>query len=243
MQLHDSVDSLSYSDEVRQLSALINSYLRKVSHGADHEAHLNFLVDSRASFANLDAVKPPLVLAGVKLMMDVHAAARGRHTKKSAGFVKAAAAYVFITTPSTASPLMRLRLYLLGAQACLANQLLPQMDDFVKAAVTLVPDALSDGGGGAPNPTGASAAAGGGGGDAASREASLVSLLASAISFLVLAPGHPSHGPFYLANGLLNVVAKAPWKLPDSLPTLYLRLLALFCAYAQRRRLPYYISQ
>ena len=105
------------------------------------------------------------------------------------------------------------------------------MDGCIKEAIKLVPDILA-----------ADADADGAGRAAAlGREESLVGLLSSLCSFLVVVPGHPDHGPFYLATGLLNVIQSAPWRSPASQPTLYVRVLSLFATYAQQR-LPYRVA-
>ena len=114
--------------ERRQLAVLINAYVRKVSFGADFEAHLNFYVESRANFHALDAVQDTLVLGACALAMRVRAAVHGRHTKKTAAFTKACAAFAFITIPTIDAAVLRLRLNLLGAQIALANGLQAQMD-------------------------------------------------------------------------------------------------------------------
>ena len=230
-QLHDSVDSQSFDDERRQLAWLINAFVRKISFGNDYEEHLSFFVDCRASFANLDAVKDTLVLGVARLAMRVHAVVRGAHSKRTAAFAKACVAYAFITIPSIDSQILRLRLNLLCAQVALTCRLLPQMDGCIKEAIKLVPDILA-----------ADADADGAGRAAAlGREESLVGLLSSLCSFLVVVPGHPDHGPFYLATGLLNVIQSAPWRSPASQPTLYVRVLSLFATYAQQR-LPYRVA-
>ena len=36
-----------------------------------------------------------------------------------------------------------------------------------------------------------------------------MALLSNLCSFLVVVPGHPEHGPFYLVTGLLNVLQVA----------------------------------
>ena len=231
-QLHDSLDYLSFDDERRQLGLLITAFVRKMSFGRDLEAHLSFYVDCRANFANLDAVLDTLVLGATRLAMQTHTIVRGRHSKRTAAFVKAAMAFCFITIPSIGSRMLRLNLNVLCAQASLCNQLLPQMDGFVKAAVTLVPEIV-----GPPDveleaPLRA---------EAEKREVELVSVLSNLCSFLVVVPGHPEHGPFYLVKGLLNVLQAAGWRRPASLPTLSLRVLALLSTYAQRQ-LPYRVA-
>ena len=83
------------------------------------------------------------------------------------------------------------------------------MDAFFKAAVTLVPDCLITDDG--KEPEGNAAVR-----EAYAREEALVGLLSSGIGFLVAVPGHPKHGPFFLAQGALNVIQSAKWRLPSS---------------------------
>jgi len=230
-QLHDSLDYLSFDDERRQLGLLITAFIRKMSFGRDLEKHLSFYVDCRANFANLDAVLDTLVMGATKLAMRTHTIVHGRHTKRTAAFVKACMAFAFITIPSINSLMLRLNLYLLCAQASLCNQLLPQMDGFVKAVVTLVPEVLGTADAELEGPLKA---------EAEKREEVLVSLLSNLCSFLVVVPGHPEHGPFYLVTGLLNVLQTATWRRSASLPTLSLRILALLSTYAQRE-FPYHV--
>ena len=96
------------------------AFVRKVAFGRDFEAHLNFYVECRAAFASLDAVQETLVLGACELLMRVRRAAKGRQTKKTAAFVRACAAFVFITIPTVDAPLLRLRLNVLGAQVALS---------------------------------------------------------------------------------------------------------------------------
>jgi hypothetical protein len=232
-QLHDSIDATSFDDERRQLGVLITAFIRKVGFGADFEAQLSFYVDCRAAFVNLDAVHSTLVLGVTQLMMSTRALVRGRHTKKTGAFERACAAFVFITVPTIEAPLMRIKLNLLGAQVALANQLLPQVDALVMAAVTAVPEVLAEGEHAEAQGNLAVREANG-------REEALLEVLSSLCAFLVVVPGHPKNGPFYLAAGLLNQVQKPKlkWRLLASKPLLYLRMLALFSTYAQRQ-LPY----
>ena len=235
-QLHDSIDHLSFDDERRQLARLISAFVRRVSFGTDSEAQLNFYVECRGIFANLDAVQDSLVLCVAALAMRVRARVKGKHTKKSSAFVKACAAFIYITTPTIDQALLRIRLHLLGAQVSLANGLLAHSEACFKAAVTVVPEALSCGVGAdgkEREPDGNAATR-----EAHSREEALVSLLTAACSFLLAVPGHPKHGPFFLATGFLNVIQSAKWRLPASRVTLYANVLRLLSAYAQRQ-LPY----
>lgn len=72
--------------------------------------------------------------------METSRVMRGSHSRKTAAFVRACAAYSFITIPSLSSIFSRLSLYLLSGQVALANQCLSQADAFLKAAVSLLPE-------------------------------------------------------------------------------------------------------
>jgi hypothetical protein len=92
------------------------------------------------------------------------------------------------------------------------------MDAFFKAAVTLVPDCLlTSADGKEPDQPAAIR-------EAQVREMSLVGVLCGAIGSLVAVPGHPKHGPFFLAQGALNVIQSAKWRLPNSRPLLYAKV-------------------
>jgi hypothetical protein len=72
-------------------------------------------------------------------------------------------------------------------------------------------------------------------------EERLATFLKSLLSTLVLAPGHPDHGPFYIVQGLLNAIPKFSWQPATGVMTkVYVDMLALLCTYAQRR-FPYHI--
>ena len=115
--------------------------------------------------------------------------------------------------------------------AALANALLPQMDASFKAAVTIV-SGMQGLAANEPPPLTTTLA------EAAAKEEALVSILSSSCSLLIAVPGHPDHGPFHMATGLLNIFHSCHWRRPASLPTLHLRMLSVFNAYAQPT-LPY----
>lgn len=132
--------ALTVEDEKRQIGFLISSFIRKVDFGRDFEQQLSFYVESRASFTNLDAVNTLLVQSVNRLAVETRKVVKGHHTRKTASFVRACAAYCFITIPSITSSFTKLELYLLSGQVALLNQCLGQADASLKAALNLIPD-------------------------------------------------------------------------------------------------------
>ncbi|RWS09028.1 UPF0505 protein C16orf62-like protein [Dinothrombium tinctorium] len=190
--MHDSVNALTLEDEKRQISSLIIDFLRMVSFDRDFEAHLNFMVDSRANFSNLENVISYLVHSVNQLAMSTRSIVKGHHTKKTTAFVRTCLAYSFITVPSLDDVFLRLQLYLNCAQVALVNTCLPQTDAFLKAAIMLLPQVpqtieLADG-------------------KSKSTESFIVSYIANLLSFLIIVPDHPEQEPLYLFCGLLNVI-------------------------------------
>jgi hypothetical protein len=154
---------------------------------------------------------------------------RGNHSKKTSSFVKACLAYAHITIPSLDDIFLRLRLFLLCAQVALMNEMIVQSEGFLKAAITLIPDVpatieiykMTT-----------------------NTETQLVEYILNFTSFLLLFPGHPEHGPFYLVKGMLNAIQTySPWQDGSVGKTkIYLGVLNLFCTYFQRK-FPYHIEK
>ena len=66
--------------------------------------------------------------------------------------------------------------------------------------------------------------------------------LKSFLSSLVVVPGHPEHGPFYLIKGLRNAVSKYQWKEGGGGKTeLLIHILPVLSSWSQRK-LPYSIE-
>jgi hypothetical protein len=99
--------------------------------------NLDFYVECRRAFANLDGVKSTLVLCVCNLAMKTLKLTQGKHTKKTAAFVRvspsplhisrheekltepsqqACVAYTFISIPSMDDPFAQLYLYLYAGQ-------------------------------------------------------------------------------------------------------------------------------
>lgn len=226
--MHDSVNALTLEDEKRQISQLISNFARKVDFGRDFEQQLGFFVEVRATFANLDPVLVTLVQCVNKLAMDTRNVVKGHHTRKTASFVRACAAYNFITIPSLMSVFIRLELYLTSGQVALLNQCLGQADACFKAAISLIPEVPKnielDG-------------------KHKSTEPFLLSLLNNFLSTLLVVPDHPEQGFLYLLSGLLNVLQDYTWETnSDTKIQVYLAALGLLSA-ATQDCYPYHIEK
>jgi hypothetical protein len=223
--VHDSLNALSFADQARRVRVALCQFVRQCDFGRDVERQLNFLNECRASFGNIDAVKETLVQRAAELCMRTRALVKGKHNRKTAAFVRACIAFMFVTIPAMDADLPRLRLYRLAAEVALMNNALPQCDALLKSAVALV--------GGVP-PTIETAD-----GRAVSSEPELVSIVSSFCSLLVCVPGDPESGPFYLFRGLLGAVHQYPWPAGSTAPfTIYTRALAALGALGQSP-LPY----
>ena len=107
------------------------------------------------------------------------------------------------------------------------NQCLPQTDTFLKAAISLIPE----------TPTHEEIDA-----RRVHTEDRLASYLRTLLATLVVAPGHPEHGPFYIVQGLLNAMPKYQWQPTTAVQTkVYVDILGLLCTYAQRK-FPYRVA-
>lgn len=219
--LHDSLDEMTFDDEVRQISQSIVSFIRQIDFGRDLEQQLNIYVDCRQSFTRLDAVTHELVLRVAGLAMQAHRFRKGKHNKKTSAFVKACLAYCHITIPSLDNIFPKLRLFLECAQVSLVNGMIGQGEGFVKAAISLiasVPATLENSEK-----------------QMVSTTQDLARYLLNLSSFLLSFPGHPRHGPFYLVHLLLNTIEKYPaWT--EGCPAkarVYCGVLSLFATYYQ----------
>uniref|UniRef100_A0A3Q2YTV6 VPS35 endosomal protein-sorting factor-like n=1 Tax=Hippocampus comes TaxID=109280 RepID=A0A3Q2YTV6_HIPCM len=194
--MHDSVNALTLEDEKRSLSVLIIGFMR-VSFGRDFEQQLSFCVEARATFCNLEPVLVHLIHTVNQLAMETRRVMRGNHSRKTAAFVRACAAYSFITIPSLSSIFSRLHLYLLSGQVALGNQCLSQADAFLKAAVSILPEV----------PRSISVE-----GKLRSSESFLLDFINNFLATLLVVPDHPEYGVLYLVRGVLNMVQDYTWE-------------------------------
>ncbi|GFO28655.1 upf0505 protein c16orf62-like protein [Plakobranchus ocellatus] len=218
--MHDSVDALTLEDEKRIVGNLLCSFIRQVHFGRDFEQQLSFYVESRSYFSNLDVVLIALVHSVNNLSIETRKILKGNHSRKTAAFVRACAAYSFITIPSLQSVFSQLQLYLISGQVALLNQCYSQADAFFKALISLIPDL----------PKTMDVA------DSKSRpsEPFLIDFLYSFISTLLVTPDNPESGVMYLLRGLLNVLQEYVWDTAnDARILLYTRVLAMLSAACQ----------
>ncbi|XP_038125096.1 VPS35 endosomal protein-sorting factor-like isoform X2 [Cyprinodon tularosa] len=217
--MHDSVNALTLEDEKRSLAVLITGFIRMVSFGRDLEQQLTFCVEARATFCNLEPVLVQLIHTVNQLAMETRRVMRGNHSRKTAAFVRACAAYCFITIPSLSNIFSRLHLYLLSGQVALANQCLSQADAFLKAAVSILPEV----------PRSISVE-----GKLRSSESFLLDFINNFLATLLVIPDHPEHGVLYLVRGLLNMVQDYTWEDgSDAKVRIYISALPLLAAMSQ----------
>uniref|UniRef100_A0A8C1LSC2 VPS35 endosomal protein-sorting factor-like n=1 Tax=Cyprinus carpio TaxID=7962 RepID=A0A8C1LSC2_CYPCA len=213
------INALTLDDEKRALSLLINGFIRMVSFGRDFEQQLSFCVEARATFCNLEPVIIHLIHTVNQLAMETRRVMKGNHSRKTAAFVRACAAYSFITIPSLTSIFSRLNLYLLSGQVALANQCLSQADAFLKAAVSLLPEV--------PRTISIE-------GKQRSSESFLLDFINNFLSTLLVVPDHPEQGVLYLVRGLLNMVQDYTWEdNSDAKIRVYISALPLLAAMSQ----------
>jgi hypothetical protein len=141
--VHDSINALSFADEVRRIAKMVVAFIQKVwaflmhlcllrngaivnslarwqiDFGKDVEKQLNFYVEARRAFANLDAAKGTLVRNVCSLAMKTLQLVAGKHNKETSAFVRACIAFCYITIPSMDDPFVRLYLYILSGQVAL----------------------------------------------------------------------------------------------------------------------------
>jgi len=226
--VHDSINSMSFEDEIRQIADLLAVFIKKINYGLDLEKQLNFYVDCRRAFGNLDAVKQSLVIVAVGLSMKTHQVVKGKHTKRTAAFVRACIAFCFITIPSMDLVFPRLYLYLLTGQAALINQCIPQSEALFEAMISLVeevPEYLELNN------------------QVVSCSEQLLNFVSSLSSELIVVPGHPREGPLFLVKALLQVFEDRNWERETITRSLInLKLISMLCAMVQDK-LPFHIPK
>ena len=183
--------ALTVDDERRQISNLISFVIRRVSFKRDVEQQLSFYVDARATFANLDSVYVTLVHCVNELSVQTRAIVKGQHNRKTMAFVKACAAFSFITIPTIISTINRMDLYLLSGHVALLNLCLGQADACLEAALNLITEVPKiveiDG-------------------KMKSTEQYLQSFIGKFLATLIMVPDSPEQGVLYLLRHLMDQI-------------------------------------
>ncbi|XP_058057478.1 VPS35 endosomal protein sorting factor-like [Anopheles bellator] len=225
--LNDSVNALTGDDERRQISGLICHFVRKVDFGRDFEQQLAFYVEARSVLSNLDSALSTLIHSVNRLATSTRRIVRGQHTQKTGAFVKACAAYCFITIPSIIDVRTRMELYLQSGQVALLNVCLQQADSCFEAALNLIPEV--------PRAMEID-------GKMQTSDAFLKTYVVNFLSTLVIVPDNPTQGVLYLLRLLLDVVPNYPFEGSSSttLSNIYLHVLD-FLSVAAQEVYPYHI--
>ncbi|KAK2564040.1 VPS35 endosomal protein-sorting factor-like [Acropora cervicornis] len=196
--------ALTVTDERRIIGHLITGFLHKIDFGRDFEKQLDSFVDARSSFSNLETVLVMLVQSVNLLAMRTREVVKGNHTRKTASFIRACVAYCFITIPSIEDIFMRLKLYLLSADA------------FFQASISLISEA--------PRTIEIDH-------KMKPSEPYLLEYLNNFFSTLLVVPDSPDQGALHLVRGLLNVVQDYSWELSGgSKMSVYLNAVSLLSA-------------
>nr|XP_039249347.1 VPS35 endosomal protein-sorting factor-like [Styela clava] len=225
--MHDSINSMSLESERRSVGNAICAVIQKITFGRDFEQQLNFYVECRGSFRNLDSVLSALVHLVNTLSTTCTRIVKHKHTTKTASFVRACAAFCFITIPSLSDVYARLQLYLVSGQAALISHCVTQADAMFCAAVTQILDAPSL----IANTDGKNV----------STQNIMASYITNFLSTLLTVPDHPEQGILYLLRGLMNVIsatgASGGLLSMESRISVYIKVLSLLSAYSQDRYL------
>lgn len=229
--VHDDIDGMSSDSSRSEAEVLIVNFVDSVSFGTDYEAHLDFLVVARSSFANLGLVQEVLVYQAISLILAVYERVGTHHTKKTKAFVNACTAYCQITIPSIPGVVVRLELFMTTAEAAILHGLVQQVDGLIRSAIT---DAQESGG---------ESYVGGWNKLAAARaEIEMLEFASRCASLLIVVPGNLEKGAFLVFRGLIKVIEDFEWE-ADSVNEIkaYIALIPIVAAMAQEN-LPYKVE-
>jgi len=208
------LDALSTVDTRRTVDALLVAFVQKLDFGRDLEGQLSSLAQARETLPPSDAVNEAITLAGLRLvwhalqLVSAKAARKGAkggaaaHTAATATFVKTAIAFVHVTVPVLSDPLRRMQLFAAEGAAAHANGCTSQAD----AAYRCMAQELS-----------ACAAGDEERGVKRITEEQLVQFVLGVLPDLVVMPGSPQLGPFYLFRGLHTALSRVEWTAGRSL--------------------------
>ncbi|CAG9532804.1 unnamed protein product [Cercopithifilaria johnstoni] len=184
--LHDSLSALSIDEEKQRAAFYIIRALDRFKLEADPERALDFFVDARAAFSNLDKVIAYLATKVCSLGLYVVRQKRISHAGET--FLRACIAYAFITVASLSSSVTKIEVYIQAGILSLTSNSLPQADAILKCSIEVL---------------------------AAAHDLKVSiyrSVCSSFLAFLVLVPDPPNKNPLYMFNAFLNAIARYPWR-------------------------------
>ncbi|XP_024530935.1 UPF0505 protein [Selaginella moellendorffii] len=190
--LHDSLDSFSSDDDRRQIARLVVRFIQLADYGKNLETQLDFLVECRAAFPRMDAVREEVVRASHGIAMSTFKLWKGCHSEASMDFVKSCIAFNEITIPSITDVTVRVQLYITTGEVALMNGLLSYVLNLLKSGILCLQELRSED---------------------SNNEDELRPLLLKLCSFLVVVPGDPELGVLYFPRGLVNLLDAKPWLL------------------------------
>lgn len=223
--LHDSIDSLSGEDDCKQIADTVKHFVQLVDFGGDLEQHLSFLIDCRATFSKMDLLKETLVHSSNYLAARTSKMAKGSQQMQVTDFVKACISFNEVTIPCVESILRRLYLFLETAEVALQNALVSHTEGLLKTAISSLQEIQTN------NEL-----------RSIGDEEGIVVFVQKLAAFLIVVPGHPTLGAFYLLNDLLMLLDSQPWLMPG------LRSIQALCAIVSsttalaQKELPYRVE-
>eukprot|EP00043_Microstomoeca_roanoka_P016135 m.163872 g.163872 ORF g.163872 m.163872 type:complete len:929 (+) comp16396_c7_seq1:53-2839(+) len=216
---HDGMTAMSFEDERKRVAELVIAFLSKTSFGRNFESALEFFVEARGNFSNLDAVLKYIVHRVNSLIMQTHAIVGGKHNRKTSQFVRSCIAFNFITVPSISDYMMRLKLYNMTGCVAIVNHALSQADVFFNAAIDLIPDLP----------------------DRIDIDATmelvdpfLVDAIRDLLSALLMLPDHPEKDRLFMLKRLFTTIQARTWKLPHCHAEALVATLQLLAALSQQ---------
>lgn len=223
--LYKSLDSVSSEDEQRQIARLISRFVHLVDFEHDDiEQHLSFLVECRGTFTTMDLLRETVVHVSNRLAMTALKITRGRLTQHMVDFVKTCITFNEITIPCLRSVVKRIFLYIETAEVAMMSSLVSHSESILKSSITCLQEF----------------------GDIADArntemEMELLGCIQKLCSFLIIFPGHPELGTFYLLRGLLHVII-TELRLKEPLKIQALLGVILACNALSQDTLPYHVN-
>ncbi|XP_057871562.1 uncharacterized protein LOC131077967 isoform X1 [Cryptomeria japonica] len=223
--LHDSIDSLTSDDDCRQIAHLVTRFVQLVDFAGDSEKHLSFLIDCRATFGKMDPLKEALSHSSNYLASRTSKMVKEYHQRQVTDFVKACVSFNEVTIPSIRSILKRLHLFLETAEVALQNALLSHTEGLLKTAISCLQEIQNID-------------------DLKDRELGegIVAFIQKLSAFLIVLPGHPTQGAFYLLKGLLTLLDSQPWLIPGLTNIRAFSAIVSLTAALAQKELPYHVG-